>query len=254
VPGAVLAIADRDFRSLFLSPVGWSLLAVVQLVVGIVFVVQLQVFLDPPRAASLSGAWGLTRVVAAPLFNWAAFLLLLTVPVLSMRALSDEHRTNTITLLLSAPVSAGAIVAGKYVALLGFLIIQVGIISLVPLLLLAGADLDLGLLGAQALGLLLLSASFAAVGVLMSGLSQQPAVAAAGTFGVLLISWILSWRGPGDRSGTWAEWIHYLSWQLHLDPFLRGVVDTADVAYFVILGGASLVACTHRIAELRRGA
>ena len=250
---AALAIAARDFRSLFLTPLGWTLLAIVQLIVGIVFVIQLQVFLDPPKVAALSTSWGLTRVVAAPLFNWAAFLLLLVVPVLTMRALSDEHRTNTITLLLAAPISPASIVAGKYIALASYLLIQIALITLLPLLLLLGGSLDFGLLAAQALGLFLLACTFAAFGLWMSSLSRQPAVAAIGTFGVLLMTWILSWRGPGDRTDNLAEWIHYLSWQIHLDGFLRGLVDSADVSYFVVFAVASLCACVYRIAGLRRG-
>lgn len=247
-----LAIAARDLRGVLLSPWSWSLLAVVQLVVGIVFVVQLQVFLSPPEAAALAAGWGITRVVSAPLFNWAAFLLLLAVPVVTMRALSDEHRT--LVLLLSAPVSATAIVIGKYLALLGYLAIAVVLVALLPLLLLAGGALDLGLLGAQVLGLALLAAAFAALGLWMSSLARQPAVAATATFGILLLAWILSWRGPQDDVEGWARWVHYLSWQLHLDPLLRGLVDTADLAYFAIVALASLGACVHRVAELRRGA
>jgi len=250
---AALAIAARDFRSLFLTPLGWTLLAIVQLIVGIVFVVQLQVFLDPPKVAALSASWGLTRVVAAPLFNWAAFLLLLVVPFLTMRALSDEHRTNAIALLLAAPISATSIVAGKFVALTGYLAIQVALITLLPMLLLLGGSLDLGLLAAQALGLFLLACTFTAFGLWMSSLSRQPAVSAIATFGVLLVTWILSWRGPGDRSDNLAEWIHYLSWQIHLDGFLRGLVDSADVSYFVIFIFVSLWCCRYRIAGLRRG-
>lgn len=249
---AVLAIAARDLRGLFFSPLGWSLLAFVQFVIGIVFVIQLQVFLDPPRVAAASAHWGLTRIVAAPLFNWTGFLLVLVIPVLTMRSLSEEQRRGTLPLLLGAPVHGAGIALGKFLALVAYVAIQVGLVTLLPLLLLFGGGLDTGLLAAQALGLTLLGSFFASVGLALSSMTRQPAAAAISTLALLFVLWILSWRGPGDSTSDLASWIHYLSWQLHLDRFLRGWVDSADVGYFVLLTALGVIVAAYRLERMRR--
>lgn len=250
---AVATIAAHELRALFVSPVAWIMLALVQIVVGIVFVTQLQVFLDPPKAAALSQSWGMTRVVAAPLFNWAAFLLTVVVPVLSMRSLSEERRSRTMMLYLGAPITSLTIVLGKFCGLVLFLWVQVALVALLPLLLLLGGDLDLGLLGAQVLGLSLLCLGFAALGICMSSLTKHPPIAALATLAVLMLSWILSWRGPGGATSELAQWIHYLSWQAHLEPMLRGWVDSADVAFFAIVAMACLCIAVLQVTHLRDG-
>jgi ABC-2 type transport system permease protein len=248
---AYSAICRRELRSLFISPLAWLVLSLVQLVLGVVFVIQLQIFLDPPKVSALSQTWGVTRVIAAPVATWGAFMLLLVIPVITMRGFSGEWRTGTMTLLLASPASSATIVLAKFSALAVFVAVQVTCIALLPLLLLIGSKLDSGLLLSQCLGLTLAGSLFAALGLLISSLTRQPAVAAAGTFGLLFVSWLLSWRGP--NTGTSAqEWVHRMSWQLHLDPLVRGLVDSADVLYFVIFACTALILCIWRVSCLRR--
>lgn len=117
----VLAIAGRELRSLFLSPLAWVLLAVIQIILGYMFTTQVDFFLQlQPRLAVTADAPGVTEIVVGPFFGNAALVLLLIVPLLTMRLISDELRNRTLSLLFSAPVSMTEIVLGKYLGTLGF--------------------------------------------------------------------------------------------------------------------------------------
>jgi ABC-2 type transport system permease protein len=240
-------IAGRELRGLFLSPLAWAILGVVQLILAYVFLVQVDVFLQwQPRLAGLEGAPGLTEIVATPLLRTAAVVLLLVVPLLTMRLVSEERRARTLPLLLSAPVSSTEIVLGKYVGLLAFLLLLLALIALMPLSLLAGGGLDLGLFAAAWLGLVLVVASFAAAGLFLSAVTDQPTVAAVSTFGLLLLLWILDWAG-GSGGEQARSALGYLSLLTHYDALLKGVFDTKDVAYYLLFTGAFLTLAVRRL-------
>ena len=116
----MFAIAAREWRSLFLSPLAWGILAVVQLVAAWIFLANLDLFLQmqgqlPPDAP------GFTYLLVSNLFATLAIVLLLVVPLLTMRLIAEERRNRTLPLLLSAPLSTSAIIIGKYLGLMGFL-------------------------------------------------------------------------------------------------------------------------------------
>lgn len=242
----ILAIAGRELRSLFLSPLAWTLLAVVQLILGYMFTTQVDFFLQlQPRLAVTPDAPGVTEIVVGPLFGNAALVLLLILPLLTMRLVADELRNRTLSLLLSAPVSMTEIVLGKYLGTLGFIAILIVLIASMPLSLLSGGTLDSGLLLAGLLGLFLLLAAFAAVGLFMSALTAQPAVAAIATFGALLMLWIVDWSG--GESGVLAS----LSMVRHYEPLLRGIVSTRDLAYYLIVIVTFLALTVRRLDAYR---
>lgn len=229
----VRAIAARELKTLFLSPLAWAVLAVVQLVLAYLFLSQLDRFmLVAPQLAGMEAAPGVTAIVVGPLLGDAAMLLLMVTPLLTMRLLSEERRARTLPLLLSAPVSMTEIVLGKFAGMVGFLLLMVALIALMPLSLLLGGALDFGMLGAGLLGLALTVTAFAAAGLFFSSLTSQPVVAAVSTFGLLLVLWILDWVG-GAQQGTTAL-VGELSLLRHYQPLLKGVFSSADVAYFVL--------------------
>jgi ABC-2 type transport system permease protein len=241
------AIAGRELRSLFLSPLAWAILAVVQLILAYVFLVQVEVYLEwQPRLAAIEGAPGITEVVVAPVLRTAAVVLLLIVPLLTMRLVSEERRARTLPLLLSAPVSMTEIVLGKYMGLMAFLALMVALVALMPVSLLVGGRLDWGLFAAGVLGLLLVVASFAAAGLFLSAVTDQPTVAAVSTFGLLLLLWILDWAGSAGVEGA-SGVFRYLSVLTHYDSLLKGVFDTRDVAYYLLFCLAFLVLAIRRL-------
>ena len=247
----MLTIAGRELRSLFLSPLAWSVLAVVQLILAYVFLIQIESFLQwQPRLPSIPNAPGLTALVVAPLFKTAGAVLMMVVPLLTMRLVSEEIRSGTFSLLLTSPRTMTEIVAGKLTAIVIFLCFTIALILIMPLLLLLGGTLDFGLLAACVVGLFFLLASFAAAGLYMSTLTAQPTVAAVSTFGLLLLLWVLDWAGAAgdaDASGLFA----YLSLATHANAMLRGVFDTRDLVYYVLFILSFLTLAVKRLDAMR---
>jgi len=247
----IFSIAARELRSLFLSPLAWTILAVVQFILAYIFLAQVDVFLQvQPRLAALEGAPGMTELVIVPLFGNAAILLLLVVPLVTMRLISEERKAQTISLLFSSPVSMTEIILGKYLGIMGFLLIMLSLIALMPLALLLGGALDGGMLLSGLLGLTLLLASFAAVGLFMSTLTAQPVVAAVSTFGVLLLLWLLDWAGnnsSGDGLNVAGSVFGYLSMLRHYETLLKGMFDSSDVIYYLLLIILFLGLSVHRL-------
>ena len=246
----VLTIAVREWRSLFLSPLAWTLLAVVQGLLAWVFLLLVDDFRDlQGQLANLDNAPGVTDLVAAPLFRVAAWILLLLVPLLTMRLFSQERRTGTLDLLLSSPVAIPAIVLGKYLGILAFFLSAIALIMLMPLSLAVGATLDIGKLLAEVLGLSLLAGAAIAIGMYLSTLTTQPAVAAVATLGLLLALWMVDMASATQGAGS--DLLCYLSLQRHYDSFLLGLFDSTDLAYYLLLSLAFLSLAIRRLDDLR---
>ncbi len=229
----VWALAVRELKGLFLSPLAWSVLAVVQFILAYLFLAQLDRYMMfAGQLAGMEGAPGVTGIVVAPVLGDAAMVLLMVTPLLTMRLVAEERRARTLPLLLSAPLSMTEIVLGKYLGILGFMLVMLALAALMALSLLAGGTLDFGMLAAGLLGLGLTLAAFAAAGLFLSSLTAQPVVAAVSTFGLLLLVWILDWAGT-SREGA-GDLFAQLSLLRHYEPLLQGVFSTTDVAYYVL--------------------
>ncbi len=239
----VISLAAKELRSLFLSPLGWVVLAVIQTILGYLFLSRVDLFLKvQPSLAGRLDAPGLGDVVIAQLLGSAAIVLLLVVPLLTMRLVSEERRSQTLSLLFTAPISMTQIIVGKYLGVLGFLLIVIGLLALMPLSLLLGGRLDFGQFTAGLLGLTLLVASFAAAGLFISTLTAQPTIAAIASFGLLLLLWLLDWAGS-DGGGLLA----YLSLVRHYESLLRGVFNSSDILYYLLFIITFLVLAVRRL-------
>jgi ABC-2 type transport system permease protein len=228
----ITTIALRELRSMFLSPLAWVVLAVTQIVLAWVFFSQIEAFFNiQAQLTTMTNAPGVTDLVVAPLLEIASIMLLMVSPLLTMRLISEEHQKGTLTLLLSAPISITQITLGKYLGIVLFYILFIAMISLMPLSLTVGTDLDLGKLASGLLGLFLLLSAFAAAGLFLSSLTTNPVVAAVSTFGLLLLLWILDKSGG---SGSTDNVFTYLALTSHIMPMLRGIIDSSDIIYFVL--------------------
>src|SRR5690606_34639036 len=118
-----------------------------------------------------------------------------------------------------------------------------GMIALMPLSLLLGGTLDTGIVLSGLLGVFLMLGAFAAVGLFMSTLTAQPAIAAVAGFGALILLWIADWgSGRGGESGVLA-WVSLVR---HYEPLLRGAFSSADIAYYLIVIVTFLVLSVRR--------
>ncbi|MCX7107711.1 MAG: ABC transporter permease subunit [Methylococcales bacterium] len=226
-------IAIHEFKSLFLSPLAWTVLAILQAILAYIFLTQVETFnLIQPKLATIEGAPGLTDIVVIPLFSNAAIILLLVTPLLTMRLICEDRRNKTLSLLMSAPISSADIIIGKYLGSLGLLLILVVLITLMPLSLLVGCELDMGKLFSNLLALMLLVTAFTSTGLFMSTIAGHPTVAAMGTFGVLLLLWILDWTTSMNDQRS--ELLEYLSILRHFQNLQSGQLNTADISYFLL--------------------
>lgn len=243
----IFTLAARELRSMFLSPLAWVILAVITALCAYFFLLYVDLYLQlQPRLAAAPNSPGITDIIVAPLYSTAATVLLLVSPLLTMRLISEERRSQTLSLLISAPVSMSEIILGKFLGVFSFVLILIALIAAMPLSLLAGGSLDIGLWASGLLGLILLLASFCSIGLYISTLTSQPTVAAIATFGVLLLLWILNLASSTgiDNGG---EVLAYLSLLSHYQPLLRGIFSSTDVFYYLLLICSCLALSVRRL-------
>ena len=228
----ILVIAKREFYNMFFSPLAWVILAVIQIILAWSFFTSVDYFFSiQSELTTIKNAPGVTDLIATPLFEVASIILLMVMPLLTMRLISEERRNKTISLLLSSPVSISEIIIGKYLGLLFFIITILLLITLMPLSLAIGTELDLTKIVSGIIGLFLMLAAFSAAGLYMSTLSDNPMIAAVSTFGLLIFLWLLN-NSTATDGGT--NVLNYLSLQSHFAPLLRGILNTRDIAYFLL--------------------
>ena len=240
----MMILARHELYRLFISPLAWLILALSQLILAYLFLTHIDYFIQiQGKISAIPSAPGVTELIALPLFNNAATILLLLTPLLTMRLIAEEHRNDSFPLLLSAPLSASQIVLGKYLGTLGFFLILILLIALMPLSLSVGTTLDYKAVSAGLLGLGLLAASFTAIGVFLSSLTQPPPIAAISTFSTLFLLWIIDWAGNVQEAGI-LSWLSLLS---HFQPILQGDIHSKDIAYYLIIVLFFLALTIHRL-------
>ena len=241
-------LAMRELRSLFAMPSTWFILAALQFIFAWFFLARLEAFLEvQPQLAQLANPPGVTTTVAAPIFNTVALLLMMLVPMFTMRLIAEERRNQTLTLLLSSPLSGLHIVLGKFLGLLIFLAVLMTGVPLMLYTLALGTALDHGLLLSNMLGLLLLTASYIALGLYISALTAQPIIAAIGAFAVLIGLWLAD-IGAAAENSPW----HSISPLNHFQNFNNGLLDSRDAAFFILFTVAFLLLTMKRLHNNRR--
>ncbi|MBI4206832.1 MAG: ABC transporter permease subunit [Betaproteobacteria bacterium] len=252
----IFTIAAKELKGLFASPLAWVVLTVMQIIFGYSFLKRIDDFLQiQPRLVHMTNPPGVTELVVAPTFATAAVVLLFAVPLLAMRLIAEERRNQTMVFLISAPVSITDIVVGKFLGLMGFLLVVIGLVALMPLTLAGGTWLDYGLLASLTAGFVLLAACFAAVSLYMSCLTAHPVAAAIGAFSALL-AMLLMGETAGDslRARGWhvpAALVQVLSPLKNFEPLGRGLVDTYAIACSLLLTIAFIVMAIRRLDAMR---
>lgn len=239
----IVTIIRKELSMLFISPLAWILLALIQLILTWVFLVRLDAFLEiQSQLMQIANPPGITEIIISPVFAMAAIILLMVTPLLSMRLLAEERRNHTLTLLISAPVSMTDIVIGKFLGLMVFFLAVIALIVALSISLRLGGALDFGLILSNALGLFLVTACFSALGLYISSLTAQPVIAAIGTLGVLLGLWMIN-LAASETDG----WLQYFSLLKHFEQFNQGLIDTLSIAYFILFIVIFLVLTIRRL-------
>jgi ABC-2 type transport system permease protein len=160
-----------------------------------------------------------------------------------MRTYSEEKRSGTIELLLTSPVSDLEIILGKFLGALALYALMIGIMLIHFGLLFMYGKPELKPLLTAYLGMLLFGSGFISIGLFISSLTKNQIVAGAATFAVFLLLWVIDWLGPALGPST-EDVLKYLSMTGHLDDFIKGVIDTKHVVYYlsIIVFGLFLTA------------
>lgn len=242
-------IAKREYNHYFTSPIAYVVAFMILLTVGIIFAINvlfftqnpMQTFGQTPDATSITGAFG--------------FLLVLSVPALTMRLLADEARMGTLELLLTAPVRDFELVAGKWLGGFLFLLTVLAVTLVYPLILhfgLVSPGIDQQLLISSYLGVILTSAAFLALGVGISAVFTNQVAAFFVTLSTFVFLWWLIGFPAQILPGTASEVFRYLSMQTHFyDAFNTGNVYLTDLVYFASLIALGLFIGTTAV-ETRR--
>jgi ABC-2 type transport system permease protein len=231
----IWAVATRELRSYFLSPVAYLVAAFFVFGSGLLFWLILQ----SNREASLRG-----------LIQNVHVLFLFVVPMISMRLLAEEQRLGTMELLMTNPIQEWEIVIGKFVGS-ALLVISMLIATLVfPFFLFIFGSPDVGPIVTGYLGAVLQGSAFLAVGLLASSLTESQIVSAVVSFVVLLAFWLSDNIGQA-AGGLFGQIVGYTSLINHIQGFSQGVVETKDVIFYLTVIGAGLVLSTLSLQSKR---
>ncbi len=247
----IINVARKELKSMFASPMGWVILSLLMFAFGTQYLNGVNDYF-----AVMSGAMrpaertGVTQFVGQSVYGLASFIILFAVPLLSMRLISEERRSQTLPFLFSAPLSLTEVVVGKFVGLVAFLSVLIVFIAVMLSTLKIWADIDFGFIIANSVGLLLMVASFSALGLYFSSLTQQPVIAAILTFITLFALMMLDRFFAGDPNNIFGS----ISLTRHFQSFSGGLIDTADVAYFILFTATFLTLTVRRLdADRLRG-
>jgi ABC-2 type transport system permease protein len=242
-------IAKRELQAALRTPAAWLLFGAVQFVCAWQFLAQVELYQrNQARLRTLQDAPGLTDLVVAPAFAAIAFVMLLFVPLLTMRALCEERANGEWLVLRAAPVKIADIVLGKFLGCVALTLVPLACAALMPLSLYAGGSIDAGQYLSGALGLALVTVLFIAVGLAISALTVHPPVAAGGAILALLMLWLVDWQRADPEAGSV---LPYLSAARHFERLLRGILDTTDIAYFLLATVLFLLLTGWRLAVAR---
>jgi ABC-2 type transport system permease protein len=247
---AAALIARHEWRRLAVQPFAWMLAALVVALMAWQYLLALQGFVQlAPKIGGLREAPGVTDLVAIPLLRSFSNLLMLVVPLVTMRTIAGERRAGSLALLLAGGVGNARIVAGKFFGAFGLVVVLILLVAAMPLALGSGTALDYGRLAAAVLGLVLFASALTAIGVLASAWTPQPALAAAAAFAITSLFAIVD---AGARlQGIDNTGINYLALPTHIEPFFRGLVASVDIVYFLLITVVALALAARRLDRLR---
>jgi ABC-2 type transport system permease protein len=231
----VLAIAIKEFRSYFASPIAYILIGLFSLLFGWFFYVFLMAFVQQSEQMMQFGGGGganVNQMMIRGLFQNTAVIILFVMPMITMRTYSEEKRSGTIELLLTSPITDVEIILGKFLGALALYGAMLLVTMVYIAILFRIGNPEWRPIVAGYLGLLLMGGCFLSVGLFISSLTKNQIVAGFLTFATFLMFWIINWMGESSGPTT-RDVLNYLSITEHFDDFSRGIVDTKHLVYYL---------------------
>lgn len=216
---STITIALKEFNSYMASPMAYVIIGIFLVLTGFFFQGSPSTY----NETSINGFLGIGSI-----------LLLLLAAVLTMRSLAEEKKLGTIELLLTAPVRDSEVIAGKFLGSLGMLTVMLALTLYYPILLVWFGDPDMGPIVTGYLGLFLLGCTSLAVGIFASSLTSNQVVSAVVAGGILGALWFLGMAANLLPEAV-GEVIGFFSLSQYFPDFMRGVIDTRAIIYYLSL-------------------
>ncbi|MBI5892842.1 MAG: ABC transporter permease subunit [Deltaproteobacteria bacterium] len=230
----------KELKSYFTSPIAYVVITIFLVISGYFFYNIIATFATisyqatiNPMAAKQYGLLNVTEIVVRPLFGNISMIMLLMMPLLTMRLFSEEKKTGTIELLLTYPITDMQVLLGKFFACLAVYLLMLVLTALYPILIMIYGQPEVGPIITGYIGLFLLGASFISLGIFASSITENQIIAATVAFGALIFFWMLSFS-VGLADPAIGKIISYISITEHLEAFAKGVIDTEDIIYYGI--------------------
>lgn len=256
-PRNVILVFRKELKSFFCSFIAYVVIAVFLAITGYLFYNLLATFSvlsfqaqANPMIARQYNLLNINETVVRPLFGNISMIMLLLMPILTMKLLADEKKTGTMELLLTYPVRDSEIVLGKYLACLTLLLTLLLCTLTYPVILYIWGDPEVMPIVTGYLGLFLLGAAFIALGILTSSLTENQVIAASLAVGVLFFFWLMSYSAVFVSPGI-GQIVSYIAINEHLESLAKGVIDTEDIIYYVLFISACLFLTLRSIESAR---
>jgi ABC-2 type transport system permease protein len=244
----IWTIAKREYNHYFISPIAYVVAFIILITLGIYFASIIGFY---SRQALLSG--GAQAPDITPI-NWLfVFLLVFTTPAITMRSLSDEARTGTLELLLTAPIRDYELVIGKWLGGFLFILSILAVTLIYPIILnsLVTPGIDQQLMMSSYLGVILAAAAFLALGVGISAIFTNQIAAFFSIFGLFFTLWFMMGLFSQLVQGSGAQFFEYLNISGHFTALNSGSFNLTDLVYFISLIALGLFTGTTAV-EVRR--
>ena len=249
----VLAIAQRELRAYFASPIGYVAVALFTFIFGVMYGAIVNYFAGQGMGMMGPQNLSINQQLIRPLFLNMAVVFLFVLPLVTMRTYSEEKRSGTMELLLTSPVTDLQIIFGKFLGAMGLYLVVLAVTLIHMGVLFIYGNPDWRPLVSGYLGMILFGAAFISIGLFISSLTSSQVIAGIGTFAFGLFLWIIDWIAPAFGMRV-QDVINYLSMTAHLDDFVKGVIDTKHVVYYLSLVAFALFLTARSVdAERWRG-
>jgi ABC-2 type transport system permease protein len=231
----ISAIAGKELRGYFASPIAWVLLGVFAIAFGWFFQAYLGYFVQQSMQAQLGGGPSHANVnvtMIRPVLSNASVLVLFLLPMVTMRTYSEEKRSGTVELLLTSPITDFDIIMGKFLGAVGLYAAMLLVTMVYISILFYYGNPEWKPIVTGYIGLLLMGSCFISAGLFVSSTTKNQMVAGGVTFIVALMFWIVNWLA--DSAGPTASAIlSYLSITEHFDDFSKGILDTKHFIFYL---------------------
>jgi ABC-2 type transport system permease protein len=255
----IIAVYRREMGSYFVSPIAYIVIGLFLLICGWFFYRILTFLIAQSVTAQMRSmqfgappAMDVPGLVIQNFLGVVSTIILFLLPMLTMGTYSEERKRGTMELLMTSPLTEFQIVLGKYFAALTLFVVMLAPTLIYQIIMSSYSEpgIPWAVLWSGYLGLLLLGGVLVALGTFISSLTESQIIAGVATFAVFLLLWVLDF-GSKDSSSTWSDIVQYLSILRHYDDFSRGVIDTANVIFYLSLAAVGIFLTQRSLDSMR---